>query len=113
MRNLAAILAVAVMGGSAYLSAPQGPKTVSAAEANAVFGTQSCVTQGTPFTLCTLNQSCNPNVIPPVSGWGVLSNNGSPTSACYTPAQGTVYCPCGTTGYYVSGINSASCYTGS
>ncbi len=115
MRKFASILAVAVMGLSVYESAPKGLKTVSAAEANSVYGTASagCVTQGSTFTICTLNQNCNPNIIPPVTGSSWYNNNGSPTSACYSPGSGTVYCPCGTTGYQVTGTSSSSCYTGS
>ena len=117
MRKFAALAAAAVMCFSVYASAPKGLTKVSAAEANSVYGAAiagNCVTQGSTFTVCTLNQTCNPNVIPPVTGYNSYYNQGTPTSACYTPINnGRAYCPCGTTSYAAAGVGNNSCFTGS
>jgi len=113
MKDYSALAAALVMGASTYLAVPREFDTVGAEEAASVWGAQNCVDQGSLVMLCSVNQTCNPNTMPPATGATSYYSNGTSTAQCYRPGEGYLYCPCGTSPYYIYGTNSASCYTGS
>ncbi len=115
MRTFLAVIAFVAMCLSAFLVTRGGPPVVGIGESATVWGAGSlnCVQMGTPASLCTVDQACNPTVVPPVEGMTQYYENGTPVAACYMPTGGYLYCPCGTSSYNLDFVGTASCYTGS
>ncbi len=115
MRTFGTSLAALAMCCSLFTAATGRYRVVSPEEASTVWGadTTGCVMPGTPVSFCMLDQTCNPMVTPPVSGLTQFNETGSSVGACYMSTTSALYCPCGTSSYYLQYTGSASCYTGS
>ena len=107
MKMFAATCLCLAIGFGTTLAARRGPVVVSAAEAAKVWGAGgNCVQPGISITLCMYNQTCNPMVTPPVAGSVTFNDNGSQVTSCYMSSGGNLYCPCGTSSYYLNYMGS-------
>jgi hypothetical protein len=115
LRNLATALLAIGMTINLSMGSSGDRVTVAPDEASSIRGgavAGACYNRGTPFGVCYSNQTCDPTVVPPVSGIINYSNLGGATNACYAAAVNKyVYCPCGNTLYGpFTGTATSSCY---
>jgi hypothetical protein len=98
-----------ILNASMVVSGRTG--SVGDKEAASIWG-GTCYNQGSTFTVCVSNSTCDPTIIPPIQGANSYYNLGSATQACYAAAVGKyVVCPCGNTSYGpFTGTSSGSCY---
>jgi hypothetical protein len=108
-----AILMIAGMSMNLAMVSPGVRDAVDEDESARVLGGGSggCYNQGSAFYICTSNSSCDPTVIPPVTGLATFFNLGSQTNACYNGQYGYATCPCGNTKYGpFDATGGSSCY---
>jgi hypothetical protein len=114
LRNLATALLAVGMTINLSMGSSGDRAAVGSDEASSVRGgavARGCFTLGTSFGVCNTGQTCNPNVVPPVSGITNYANPGGATNACYGTTTLYLYCPCGNTPYGPFTVSSTgSCY---